>query len=99
MLFRSVTNAISKLEQRGLVERHPSPDDRRVVLAKITQAGRALAGEATAALNQADFGLPDLTRGQAAEVTGLLRTVRVSAGDVATAEVDGRFRGAGPASP
>jgi DNA-binding MarR family transcriptional regulator len=95
----SVTNAIGKLEQRGLVERRPSPDDRRVVLAKITHDGRALAGEATAALNQADFGLPDLTRGQAAEVTVLLRAVRVSAGDVAADEVDSRFRGAGPASP
>ena len=78
----SVTNAIGRLQQRGLVERHPSPDDRRVVLAKITQDGRALADDATAALNQVAFGLPDLTRAKAAEVTGLLRTVRVSVGDV-----------------
>ena len=54
----AVTNAISKLEQRGLVQRSMSPDDRRVVLATITAAGRALAEEATAALNEAAFGLP-----------------------------------------
>jgi DNA-binding MarR family transcriptional regulator len=85
----SVTNSISRLQQRGLVERRPSPDDRRVVLAKITQAGRALAGEATAALNQAAFGLPDLARGDAAQVTVLLRAVRISVGDVAADENDG----------
>ena len=34
----SVTNAIGKLEQRGLVERSVSPADRRVVLASITPA-------------------------------------------------------------
>jgi DNA-binding MarR family transcriptional regulator len=35
----SVTNVIDRLEQRGLVERHPSADDRRVVLATITDHG------------------------------------------------------------
>jgi DNA-binding MarR family transcriptional regulator len=92
----SVTNAIGRLQLRGLVERHPSPDDRRVVLAKITQAGRVLAEEATAALNAAAFGLPDLARGDAVEVTSLLRAVRVSVGDVAADEAG---EGDGPASP
>jgi DNA-binding MarR family transcriptional regulator len=78
----SVTNAISKLEQRGLVERHLSPDDRRVVLATITPNGRALARNATAALNEAAFGLPGLTQQQAAEITAILRTVRTLAGDI-----------------
>jgi DNA-binding MarR family transcriptional regulator len=80
----SVTNVIGRLEQRGLVSRQPSPNDRRVVLAKITNDGRALAGRATEALNQAAFGLPELTREQAAETTSVLRTVRVSAGDIDT---------------
>jgi DNA-binding MarR family transcriptional regulator len=85
----SVTNTIGRLQQRGLVERHPSPDDRRVVLATITQDGRTLADEATTALNQASFGLPDLTKAQAAEVTGLLRAVRVSVGDIGPDEATG----------
>ena len=78
----SVTNAIRKLESRGLVERRLSPDDRRVVLATITEEGRAVAAEATDALNQADFGLTGLTRAQAAEVTVTLRLLRSTAGDV-----------------
>lgn len=78
----SVTNAIRKLESRGLVERRLSPDDRRVVLATITGEGRAVVAEATDALNQADFGLAGLTRQQAAEVTVTLRLLRTTAGDV-----------------
>ncbi|MFB4318595.1 MarR family winged helix-turn-helix transcriptional regulator [Actinomadura sp. 21ATH] len=78
----SVTNVIGRLERRGLVERRPSPDDRRVVLAAITPAGRELAEEATAALHDADFGLPGLAPDEAAAITAALRAVRVSAGDV-----------------
>lgn len=78
----SVTNAIRKLESRGLVERLLSPDDRRVVLATITDEGRAVVAEATDALNQADFGLAGLTRAQAAEVTVTLQLLRATAGDV-----------------
>jgi len=78
----AITNAISKLEQRGLVQRGMSPADRRVVLAAITPAGRALAEEATDALNQADFGLPGLTTEEAASLTRALRRVRGLAGDV-----------------
>jgi DNA-binding MarR family transcriptional regulator len=78
----AVTNAVSKLEQRGLVKRQMSPEDRRVVLAAITDEGRALADEATAALNRAAFGLLGMSREQAAEVTAVLRTVRAVAGDI-----------------
>ncbi len=82
----SVTNAIGKLEQRGLVTRSASPADRRVVLASITPTGRLLAEEATDALNQADFGLPGLTADAAAALTEALRGIRFHAGD---ADVDG----------
>ena len=78
----AVTNAIGKLEQRGLVQRSMSPDDRRVVLASITAPGRALVEEATAALNDAAFGLPGLTEQRAAELVALLRGVRALAGDL-----------------
>ena len=78
----SVTNAIRKLELRGLVQRQLSPADRRVVLATITEEGRALVGQATAALNQAAFGLPGLSCQQAADVAAMLRTVRAAVGDV-----------------
>src|ERR1700728_28468 len=78
----AVTNAIGRLEQRGLVQRQMSPADRRVVLAAITDDGRVLAEEATAALNQASFGLPGLTEEQAVQVTEVLRIVRAASGDV-----------------
>ena len=78
----AVTNAISKLEQRGLVQRSMSPDDRRVVFAAITPAGRDLVDEATAALNDGSFGLPGITIAQAAEMADVLRTVRETAGDL-----------------
>ena len=78
----AITNAVSKLEQRGLVRRRMSPDDRRVVLAAITDEGRALAEEATVALNRAAFGMPGLSQEQAAQVTEMLRTVRTVVGDI-----------------
>jgi DNA-binding MarR family transcriptional regulator len=78
----SVTNVIGRLERRGLVERRPSPDDRRVVLAVITPAGRDLAEHATTALHKADFGLPGLSADQAGDITAALRAVRISAGEV-----------------
>ena len=77
----SVTNAIRKLESRGLVERRLSPEDRRIVLATITDDGRAVVAEATDALNQSEFGLPGLSRGRAVEITAALRELRTAAGD------------------
>jgi DNA-binding MarR family transcriptional regulator len=78
----AVTNAISRLEQRGLVQRQMSPDDRRVVLATITPAGQALADEATAALNQASFGLQPIPRHEMAQLTTMLRRIRAAVGDI-----------------
>ena len=84
----SVTNAIRRLEGRGLVERHLSQDDRRVVLATITPDGRALAEAATAALNEAQFGLADLTQHEAVGVTEALGIVRAATGDPTEARAD-----------
>ena len=78
----AVTNAIGRLEQRGLVERRMSPDDRRVVLATITPAGRDVALDATTALNQAYFGLGAISRGDIAKITEALRDVRAAVGDI-----------------
>lgn len=78
----SVTNVIGRLEQRGLVGRRPSPDDRRVVLATITPAGRDLAEEATLALNESAFGIAGLPADRAAEITTVLHHVRRTTGDL-----------------
>ena len=78
----SVTNAIRKLEQRGFVQRHMSPDDRRVVLATVTRQGRTIAHHATTALNQTNFGLQSLSRDETAHLTDVLRDVRIGVGDI-----------------
>jgi DNA-binding MarR family transcriptional regulator len=85
----AVTNAIGKLEQRDLVRRSMSPEDRRVVIAAITDTGRALAEDATTALNDAGFGLPGLSQERAAELVALLRRVRALAGDLGNDEPAG----------
>jgi DNA-binding MarR family transcriptional regulator len=42
----SVTGLVDRAERRGLVVRAPSPADRRAVLVRLTDAGRALVGTA-----------------------------------------------------
>jgi DNA-binding MarR family transcriptional regulator len=77
----SVTNAVDRLEARGLVERHPNPQDGRGTLAALTESGRQRADQATERMNRlvfADVGLagPDLR----ALFTNLSR-LRQAAGD------------------
>jgi len=77
----SVTNAVDRLEQHGLVERVPHPDDGRTTLATLTPAGRRLVHQATRLLNAqvfADLGLDDDEQRQ---LFALLRKVRGAAGD------------------
>jgi DNA-binding MarR family transcriptional regulator len=77
----SVTNIVDKLEADGLVRRVPHAEDRRATLAEITDAGRDTAARATAALNDAAFGIDALGNDEQEAVTELLRALRVDAGD------------------
>jgi len=79
----SVTNIVDKLEADGLVRRVPHAEDRRATLAEITDAGRETAARATAALNDAAFGIDALGNDEQEAVTDLLRALRVDAGDFA----------------
>lgn len=80
----SVTNAIDRLEAAGLVERVPDARDRRRTLARLTPQGRARMAEATTALQDVRFFLPDLPTGTMADLTAGLREIRRASGDFAT---------------
>jgi DNA-binding MarR family transcriptional regulator len=82
----SVTNAIDRLVTAGYVARRPNPADGRGVLAAITDDGRRVVTAATAALTGLDFGLGDLPEAEREELFGILKRVRLGAGDVAGAE-------------
>ena len=77
----SVTNTIDRLEHGQLVERKPNPRDGRGTLAAITPAGRAVMRRATDDLMQAEFGMSGYSKGQLEDLSGLLRGLRVAAGD------------------
>ncbi|MDE3204581.1 MAG: MarR family transcriptional regulator [Acidobacteriota bacterium] len=77
----SVTNAVDRLEDQGLIARVAHPTDRRTTLAHITPAGRALAGEATVVLNEAVFSDPGLAPDQVEHLVAVLTDLRRSSGD------------------
>ncbi len=77
----SVTNVIDRLEASGLVRREPNPRDGRGTLAVITDEGRRVAGEATAELNAARFGLGALDLDDLHRLFTVLRRLRIDAGD------------------
>ncbi|WKU44705.1 MarR family transcriptional regulator [Streptomyces sp. VNUA116] len=65
----NVTGIVDRLEARGLVERGPDPDDRRVKLAAATSAGLETADRLSESL---DFAREPLA-GLSAEERGVLR--------------------------
>ena len=77
----SVTSAVDRLERQGFVERQRQDDDRRVVLASITEAGRAVVEKATDGLNTEVFEKPGLSATQLDDLTRLLGVLRAGAGD------------------
>jgi DNA-binding MarR family transcriptional regulator len=84
----SVTNAIDRLVAAGYVDRRPNPADGRGVLAAITERGRAVVEDGTAALTAIGFGLADLDEPDHEALFTTLRRVRLGAGDVAPGGVD-----------
>ena len=77
----SVTNTIDRLEAQGMVIRRPNPDDGRGRLAEITQRGRDAVRVATRDLMAADFGMGAYSAEELADLFGLLRGLRLTAGD------------------
>ena len=77
----SVTNAVDRLEDAGLVTRSTHPEDRRAVLVALTPAGRELAERATKALNTEVFEQPDLSDRDLRSLVDVLTRLRRTAGD------------------
>ena len=83
----SATNTVDRLERQGLVVRRPNPRDGRGKLAEITGHGREVVRRATADLMEAEFGLGGFDPAQREQLFGLLRELRVAAGDFAATPV------------
>src|SRR5580704_165905 len=77
----SVTNTIDRLEKQELVVRRPNPRDGRGTLAEITPSGHDVMQRATADLMKAEFGMSGYGEVQLQDLFGLLRELRVTAGD------------------
>lgn len=77
----SVTNAVDRLEQRGLVARVPNPADGRGTLARLTFEGERVALEATGVMNDEVFTHLGVDSADLEHLFALLRGVRQAAGD------------------
>lgn len=77
----SVTTAIDKLEEQGLVQRVAHPSSRRTTLARLTARGREVAAASTEALNRGPFASPGIDAGSAEALIRILDGLRRSAGD------------------
>ena len=69
----NVTGIVDRLEARGLVERHPDPNDRRVKLAVTTAEGRRVAGSLRNSLDFAREPLAGLSTAEREALRDLLR--------------------------
>ncbi|MFF2655027.1 MarR family winged helix-turn-helix transcriptional regulator [Streptomyces sp. NPDC058045] len=69
----NVTGIIDRLESRGLVERRPDPQDRRIKVAAPTEEGRRTASALRASLDFADEPLARLSKEERLLLRGLLR--------------------------
>src|SRR5713101_1624407 len=75
----NITWMTDRLEQRGLVERRPDPDDRRVKRLVLTEAGRKLRRDIDRKLRAVQPGLDRLTVTERATLARLLE--RMLSGD------------------
>ncbi|PFG67484.1 DNA-binding MarR family transcriptional regulator [Propionibacteriaceae bacterium ES.041] len=77
----SVTPVVKRLAEAGLIDRRPHPEDGRAVLASLTDRGRAVLEQATAAIVGARFGLGALSEEQCDQLSAILADARSAAGD------------------
>lgn len=70
----AMTNRLDRLQDRGLIERHADPNDRRGLLVRLTDRGTKLVDEAVKIrFDQANRALEPLSESERIQLTGLLR--------------------------
>jgi DNA-binding MarR family transcriptional regulator len=81
----TITHRIDRLEQRGLVERRSDPDDKRVVLVRLTPAGKQLVDTAIVdhAANETNL-VSGLSPRERAQLEALLRRLHLSLSERST---------------
>jgi DNA-binding MarR family transcriptional regulator len=72
---------MKRLLDAGLVERRPHPTDGRTTLVEITEQGRRVVAEATAALNSGVFADPGMDESEQIALIDAISSLRHSAGD------------------
>ena len=70
-----ITALVDDLDERGLARREPAPDDRRVKIIVLTDAGRALASEIDAVLSVPPAAFASLTQPELRQLRDLLDKV------------------------
>jgi DNA-binding MarR family transcriptional regulator len=73
-----ITALVDDLDARGLAEREPSPDDRRVKIIVLTDAGRALATEIDEVLSVPPSAFSALSHSELGQLRDLLDKVLVA---------------------
>ena len=69
----NVTGLVDRLETRGLIERRPGPDDRRVRMLVLTTAGEELRSRALERFTEPPTGIAALTAEEQRTLRDLLR--------------------------
>ena len=82
-----ITALVDDLDERGLARREPAPDDRRVKLIVLTDAGRALATEIDAVLSVPPAAFGALTASELGQLRDLLDKVLAATDDAPPTEV------------
>ncbi len=77
----SITNAVDRLQDAGLVRRSPHPTDGRTTLVELTAEGRTMAKRSTAALNNGVFSDPGFGPEDVDQLIRILQDFRRNAGD------------------
>ena len=72
----TITHAVTRLEERGLVERVPGTDDKRQRFVSMTRPGRALAGKLIAEAKRLEVAaMHDHTSGDPSGLASELRSL------------------------